>query len=97
MGRKQPRYTAEFKAEAVKLYRESGMSRTRAARDIGVASTTLATWVRQADIDAGKGPQGALTTAEREELIRLRRENRRVKMERDFLKKATAFFARENS
>ncbi len=97
MGRKRPRYTAEFKAEAVKLYRESGMSRTRAARDIGVASTTLATWVRQADIDAGKGPQGALTTAEREELIRLRRENRRVKMERDFLKKATAFFARENS
>ena len=97
MARKKPKYTAEFKAEAVELVRQGGKSQAEAARSIGVAATTLAAWVKQADIDAGKGPQGALTTAEREELIRLRRENRRVKMERDFLKKAAAFFARENS
>ena len=51
----------------------------------------------QAEIDDGRGPTGALTTEEREELKRLRREVRQVTMERDFLKKATAFFARENS
>jgi len=97
MGRKRPRYTAEFKAEAVRLYREGGKSLAEAARDIGVAATSLAKWTRQTDIDAGQGPKGALTTEEREELVRLRRENRQVKQERDFLKKATAFFARENS
>ncbi len=97
MGRKRPKYTAEFKAEAVRLYRESGKSLAQAAGDIGVAATTLTNWAKQADIDAGRGPKGALTTEEREELVRLRRENRQVKQERDFLKKATAFFARENS
>jgi transposase len=70
---------------------------TEAARDIGIAATTLGKWTTQAEIDAGRGPKGALTTEEHEELIRLRRENRQVKQERDFLKKATAFFARENS
>lgn len=97
MGRKRPRYTAEFKAEAVQLHRESGKSLTETARNIGIAATTLGKWTRQAEVDAGRGPKGALTTEEREELIRLRRENRRVKQERDFLKKATAFFARESS
>jgi transposase-like protein len=51
--------------------------------------------VRQADIDEGKGPEGALTSEEREELRRLRRENHRLQSERDFLKKAAAFFAKE--
>ncbi len=97
MGRKRRRYTAEYKAEAVRLYRESGKSVTEVARDIGVASTTLGKWVNQAEVDAGRGPSGALTTEEREELIRLRREVRQVRQERDFLKKASAFFARENS
>ena len=97
MGRKRPRYTVEFKAEAVKLYHATGKSIGEAARDIGIAKTTLASWVKQADIDAGRGPKGALTTEEREELTRLRRENRQVKMERDFLKKVSAFFARESS
>jgi len=97
MGKKKPKYTAEFKAEAVALYRQSGKSVSAAARDIGVAPTTLSAWIKQVDINDGRGPQGALTTAEREELIRLRRENRQVKMERDFLKKAAAFFAKDNS
>lgn len=97
MGRKRPRYTAEFKAEAVTLYHASGKSLTHGARDIGIAKTTLAGWAKQAEIDAGRGPRGALTTEEHEELIRLRRENRQVKQERDFLKKVSAFFAKENS
>ena len=97
MGRKRPHYTAEFKAEAVRLYHASGKSVTAAARDIGIAKATLMKWVRQAEIDAGRGPQGALTTEEREELIRLRRENRQIRQERDFLKKVSAFFAKENS
>jgi transposase len=88
MGQKRPRYTAEFKAEAVMLYHASGKSLTEAARDIGVAKTTLVGWVKQAEIDGGRGPKGALTTEERGELIRLRRENRQVKQERDFLKKS---------
>lgn len=97
MGRKRPKYTAEFKAEAVRLYRASGKSLSQAAADIGVSASSLGKWEKQVDIDAGRGPKGALTTDEREELIRLRREVRQVTMERDFLKKASAYFARENS
>lgn len=95
MGKRRPKYTAEFKAEAVALYRQGGKSQAEAARDMGISPSTLGVWLKQADIDEGRGPQGALTTSEREELIRLRRENRQVKLERDFLKKAAAFFARE--
>ena len=58
---------------------------------------SLRNWVKQTDIDDGKGPAGALTTEEREELRRLRKENRTLKMERDFLKKAAAYFAKEES
>jgi transposase len=97
MARKRPYYTPEFKAEAVRLIRESDKSVGMIAKDIGVAETTLRKWVKQADIDEGKGPEGALTTEEKQELARLRRENRQLKMERDFLKKAAAFFAKENS
>ena len=56
----------------------------------------MRTWVRQARIDAGNGEPGALTSTEKEELARLRRENRELRMERDLLKQATAFFARES-
>ena len=97
MSRKTPRYTLEFKAEAVRLYHASGKSLTQVARDIGIGKTTLTVWVNQGEIDAGRGPKGALTTEEREELVRLRRENRQIKQERDFLKKVSAFFAKENS
>ena len=97
MGRKRPYYTPEFKAEAVRLVRESQKPASIIAKDIGVSESALRTWVRQTDIDEGKGPEGALTTEEKAELGRLRRENRQLKLERDFLKKVSSFFARENS
>lgn len=97
MGRKRPTYTPEFRAEAVRLFRGGGKTLTECAQAIGVSRTGLSKWVQQADIDEGKGPEGALTTSEREELVRLRREVKQVKMERDFLKKVSSFFARENS
>ena len=95
--RTRKKYTKEFKREAVVLIRSGDKGYAAVARDIGVPASCLRNWCLQADIDEGKGPVGALTTEEREELTRLRRENRQVKMERDFLKKAAAFFARENS
>ena len=87
------RFSAEFKAEAVRLVSESGKSASQIAGDIDVAESSLHRWVRQAKIDAGRGPEGAPTTDELEELRRLRREVRDLRMERDFLKKTAAYFA----
>ena len=95
MGKKRRSFSKEFKLEAVKLVKEGGLSVTAAARDLGIGQTSLSRWVRQYDVDHGKGAAGALTTEEKEELRRLRRENRRLRMEREILKKATAFFAKE--
>ena len=86
--------SGEQKADAVRLVREVG-SVPQVARDLDLTETALRHWVKQAEIDEGAGPEGALTTEEKEELRRLRRENRTLKMERDFLKKAAAFFAKE--
>jgi len=98
MGKKKrPTYTSEYKAEAVKLALSSDKSVSETARDIGISETALRRWIAQTEIDEGNNPSGPLTTAERKELARLRRELRQVTMERDFLKKAAAFFARENS
>jgi len=97
MTRKTPYYTSEFKAEAVRMARENGKPVRHTARDIGISETALRNWIKQVVIDEGKGPTGALTTEEKEELVRLRREMRQLKMERDFLKKACSFFARENA
>jgi transposase len=66
------------------------------AIDLDLTETALREWVRRAEVDAGKGPPGALTTTEREELTRLRRENKRLQMERDILKAAATFFAKES-
>jgi len=88
------RFSAEEKADAVRLAREIG-SVPEAARRLDLMETSLRNWVKQADIDEGKGPEGALTTEELQELRHLRRENRRLEMERDFLKKAAAFLAKE--
>lgn len=95
--RKRRAFTKEFKAGAVQLVRESGKSVGAVARELDLTETALRDWVRQAEIDAGGGTPGALTTEEREELGRLRRENRTLQMEREILKKATAFFAKENA
>src|SRR4030095_1679716 len=94
--RKRRAFTPEFKAETVRLIRESGKSIGAVARELDLTETAVRDWVRQAEVDAGRGRPGALTTEEREELARLRREVRTLRMERDILKKATAFFAREN-
>jgi len=93
--RKRRAFTKEFKAQEVRVVRESGKVGT-IARELDLTETALRSWVRQAEVDAGRGASGALTTEEREELGRLRRENRTLRMERDILKKATAFFAKEN-
>ncbi len=89
-----PQYPPEFKAEAVRLVRSSDRSIPQIAKEIGVSDNSLRNWVNQAAIDEGK--REGLTTDEREELRRLRRENKVLKQERDFLKKAAAFFARED-
>jgi transposase len=80
----------------VRLVRDSGKSVGAIARELDLTETALREWVRQAEVDAGRGRPGALTTEEREELARLRREVRTLRMERDILKKATTFFAKEN-
>ena len=96
-GRKRRSFTAEQKREAVRLVQTSGKSIGHVARDLDLTETALRRWVQQAEIDAGRGPEGALTSEERAELQQLRRENTRLRQERDFLKKAASFFARESS
>jgi transposase len=96
MQKKRRTFTREFKMEAVRLVRESGRSVGEIARDLGVWETVLRRWLKQAEIDEGRGPEGALTTEEREELRKLRRENKQLLMEREILKKATAFFAKQS-
>src|SRR5260221_5437616 len=91
--RKRRAFTPEFKAEAVRLCNVGDRTVRQVARDLDLTETALRDWVNRAAVDAGKGPPDALTTSEREELQRLRRENKRLQMERDILKKATAFFA----
>lgn len=98
MGKRQRRrFTDEYKAEAVRLVREGGMAVSQAARDLDLTESSLRNWVKQAEADGGTGRPGAATSAEIEELRRLRRENRQLRMEREILKKATAFFAKENA
>jgi len=97
MGRKRRKFTAEFKAEAVALCKVGDRSINQVAKALDLTETALRSWVKRSDIDVGNGPPGALTTAEREELTRLRRENKRLQMEREILKKAAAFFAKENT
>ncbi len=86
-------FSREFKTEVVELVRSSGKSIPEVARDLDLTETAVRAWVGQADVDAGDRP--GLSSAEREELARLRKENRVLREERDILKRATAFFARE--
>jgi len=94
--RTRRKFSAEFKAETVRLVRDSGKSVGAIARELDLTETALRRWVQQAEVDAGRGPVGALTSGEREELALLRRENKRLRMERDILKRATAFFTKES-
>ena len=88
-------FTPEFKARTVELVRSSGKSVAEVCRELDLTETAVRRWLAQADIDAGR--RDGLTTAEREELSRLRRENRVLREERDILKKAAAFFAKETT
>jgi len=94
MGRTRPPYAPEFRAEAVRLARTSGRPLREIAEDLGCSLESLRHWVKQSKIDAGE--REGLTTDEREELRRLRKENRLLREEREILKKAAAFFARES-
>ena len=89
------RFTDEFKQQAVRLVVDEGKSVTAVARELDLVPSALGQWVKQARADHSKGRTG-LTTAEREELARLRKENRILAEERDILKKATAFFAKQS-
>jgi transposase-like protein len=84
--RKRRSFTQEFKAQAVGIVRQSGKSVAVVARELDLTETALRDWVRQAEVDAGRGAPGALTTDERTELTGLRREVRTLRMERDILK-----------
>ena len=88
-------FTDEFKAGAVRLVLDEGKTITAVARDLDLTASALRTWVERARADRSNGKTG-LTTEERGELARLRKENRELKMERDILKKAAAFFAKES-
>jgi transposase-like protein len=94
--RKRRKFSQEYKAETVRLVQRSGKSIGKLALELGIGKTALRRWVEQAEIEAGRGPAGALTRSEREELVELRRENQRLRLEREILKKATAFFAKES-
>ena len=89
-------FTEEFKAGAVRLVLEEGKSVGAAARDLDLTESSLRNWVEQARADRGTGKLGVLTSSERDELGRLRKEVRELRMERDVLKKATAFFAKDH-
>ena len=94
MAKKKRTFSNEFFQEAVRYYRQSGLSYAEAAKKLEVSESSLCRWDKQTAVDNGE--REGLTTTEREELRRLRRENRELREERTILKKATAFFAKEN-
>ncbi|TKD12990.1 transposase [Polyangium fumosum] len=95
--RKRRSFSAEFRAEAVRLCQVGDRSIAKIAKDLDLTETVLREWVRADEVNVGREkPPEALTSTERDELVRLRRENKRLQMERDILKKAAAFFAKES-
>jgi transposase-like protein len=95
--RSRRHFTAEYKREAVRLARASGKSVAEVAQELDLTETSLRAWIKQADVDDRQASDGPLTSAERAEIARLRRELRKVTQERDVLKKATAFFAKTST
>ena len=96
MARKRKEYTREFKEEAVRLALESNQSIIRVARELGIAKATIYNWIRAQEPKEDRNVNGSESKeTEKEELERLRKDNKRLRMEQEILKKATAFFARE--
>lgn len=91
----RPRFSAEFKRDAVSMVIDGQRTVADVASSLGLVEQTLGNWVRQARIDSGQ--RAGLTTDERAELTRLRRENARLSMERDLLKRATVFWVQESA
>lgn len=89
------RYSQNFKEEAIRYVQENDVSITVAAKTLNVSTTTLHRWVQQAEVDSGNAKNGELTTEERLELRRLRREVRELKIEAEILKKAAVYFAKD--
>jgi transposase len=90
---KTPRYSEQFKRDAVRLVLEEGYSHKAAGKAVGVCHTTIASWVNRLGIDVG---QNIVHASPEDEIRHLREENRRLRMEREILKKAAAFFAKED-
>jgi transposase-like protein len=95
--RKRRMFTPAFKADAVRICKVGDRSVSQVAKDLDLTETALRDWIKRADTDAGNGAKSELTTGEREELAELRRKVKRLEMEREILKKAAAFFAKENA
>jgi len=95
---KRKKYTREFKQDAVRLVTEQGYNQSEAARNLGIDRGMLGRWAKEFQEDESEAFRGnGKRTAEQEELRQLRDENRRLRIEREILKKATAFFAKESS
>ena len=93
--RKRRSFTAEFKAEAVALVLDKGLSVAQVAKDLDLTETALREWVKRAEASQTRVAEGGLSSAEREELLRLRKEVETLREDREILKKAAAFFAKE--
>lgn len=97
MPKTRPPYPLEYRERAITLVRTSGKTIDTLSKELGVSNQTLRNWVRQAYADAGRGRPGDLTTQEKSELHQLKREVRILREEREILKKAAAFLAKENA
>ena len=96
-ARTRRNFTREYKAQVVELCKQPGKTPHGVAKELGLTVSAVRSWVEQAKVDEGKGRAGGLTTAEREELSKLRREVRQLRQERDILEAATAFFAKRRT
>lgn len=95
--RQRRQFSDEYKAEVVRMCEQPGKTVSGVAQELGLTPSAVGSWVRQATVDRQGGGSGPLTTEERQELATLRRENKQLRQEREILKKATAFFAREGT
>ena len=93
--RRRRKFSDEFKRDAVEIVRTSGKSIAEVARELGIYDSSLGNWVKQDQVN--RGEREGLTSYERQELVELRRENARLRMERELLKRAAAFWVRESN